>query len=127
VVGIGERSSSRSKQSAESDDDAGESEERRRKVNEGSQPEVQHETEKNRFAVHVEGETAVLSYERSEDEVVYTHTEVPSALEGKGIGSRLVRAGLDWARAEGLRVVPVCDFVAGYIERHPEYADLTKA
>lgn len=92
----------------------------------GSQLDVVHESEKNRFAVHTEGETAVLNYRLSEHEVVFTHTGVPSALEGRGIGSRLVRAGLDWARAQGLRVVPMCSFVIGYIERHQEYADLTQ-
>ena len=90
------------------------------------QPDVVHEPDKNRFAVHAEGGTAVLEYQLFEDKVVCTHTGVPSALEGKGIGSRLVKAGLDWARGEGLRVVPVCTFVAAYIQRHPEYADLTK-
>lgn len=95
-------------------------------MSESPQPEVVHETEKNRFAVHVDSETAVLEYRLSEDEVIYTHTGVPSALEGRGIGSLLVRTGLDWARAEGLRVVPVCSFVAGYVKRHPEYADLTE-
>ncbi|MGD8867512.1 MAG: GNAT family N-acetyltransferase [Gemmatimonadales bacterium] len=95
-------------------------------MSEGPQAEVVHETDKDRFAVYFEGETAVLEYRLSEDEVIYTHTGVPSALEGRGIGSLLARTGLDWARAEGLRVVPVCSFVAGYIKRHPEYAELTE-
>lgn len=95
-------------------------------MSEGAQPEVVHETEKNRFAVHTEGETAVLEYRLSEGEVILTHTGVPPALEGRGIGSLLVRTGLDWARAEGLRVVPVCSFVNGYLKRHPEYTDLTE-
>ena len=95
-------------------------------MSEGARPEVVHETDKNRFAVHTEGETAVLEYRLSEGEVILTHTGVPPALEGRGIGSLLVRTGLDWARAEGLRVVPVCSFVTGYIKRHPEYTDLTE-
>jgi len=45
-------------------------------------------------------------------------------LEGRGIGGRIVKTGLDYARAEGLKVVPQCSFVRGYIERHQEYADL---
>lgn len=96
----------------------------RRKLKNGSQLDVVHESEKKRFAVYTEGKTAVLKYRLAEDEVVFTHTGVPPALEGRGIGSRLVRAGLDWARAEGVRVVPMCSFVTRYIERHPEYADL---
>ncbi len=95
-------------------------------MSESAQPEVVHEPEQNRFAIHAEGGTAVLDYQLFEDKVVYTHTGVPPALEGKGIGSRLVKAGLNWAHGEGLRVVPVCTFVASYIQRHPEYAALTK-
>jgi predicted GNAT family acetyltransferase len=85
-----------------------------------------HESDASRFAVHIEDETAVLEYKLFKDKVAYTHTGVPRSLEGRGIGSRLVRAGLDWAREEGLRVVPVCPFVTSYIQRHPEYAELTK-
>jgi len=49
---------------------------------------------------------------------------VPRVLEGRGIGSKLVRATLDQVRSEGLKVVPRCSFVRAYMERHPEYADL---
>ena len=63
-------------------------------------------------------------YERREDVVVLTHTEVDPAAEGKGVGSALARAALDGARAAGLRVVPQCPFIATWIERHPDYADL---
>jgi predicted GNAT family acetyltransferase len=49
---------------------------------------------------------------------------VPKELNGRGIGSRLVRGVLDIARAEGLKVRPLCPFVAAYIDKHPEYADL---
>jgi len=87
---------------------------------------VVREAENNRFAIHVEDETAVLDYKLFKDKVSYDHTGVPRSLEGKGIGSRLAKAALDWARQEGLRVIPVCPFVKSYIERHPEYADLTK-
>ncbi len=54
------------------------------------------------------------------------HTEVPKELNGKGIGSALVRGLLDIARTQGLKVVPVCPFVSGYIAKHPEYADLLR-
>jgi predicted GNAT family acetyltransferase len=87
---------------------------------------VVHEPDRDRFAVHAEGQTAVLEYRRASHEVVFRHTGVPQELNGHGIGSRLAKTGLDWARAEGLRVVAGCPFVAAYIERHPEYADLTQ-
>jgi uncharacterized protein len=54
--------------------------------------------------------------------MVLVHTEVPSALEGRGIGGRLVKAAMDAARAEGRQVVARCPFVRSYLERHPEYA-----
>ena len=63
-------------------------------------------------------------YQRRGDRVVFTHTEVDPDAEGSGVGSTLVRGALDDVRAHGLRVVPRCSFVRGYIERHPDYADL---
>ncbi len=56
--------------------------------------------------------------------IVFTHTEVNREYEGHGVGSALAEAGLDYARAEGLSVLPVCPFIAGWISRHPDYADL---
>jgi predicted GNAT family acetyltransferase len=87
--------------------------------------EVVHEPEESRFAVHTEGLTAVLEYQRVGERVVMPHTVVPAPLEGRGVGSRLARTALDWARDENLRVVPLCPFVRAYILRHPEYAALT--
>ena len=54
------------------------------------------------------------------------HTEVPKELNGRGIGSALARGLLDIARTQGLTVKPLCPFVAGYIAKHPEYADLVR-
>ena len=85
---------------------------------------VRHDERKRRFEVKEEGEVAILTYRLAERAIVFTHTIVPDALEGRGIGSRLVRAGLDFARTQGLKVVPQCSFVRGYIERHPETQDL---
>lgn len=85
---------------------------------------VVHEEERRRFAVHEGKRTAILTYEREEGRIVYTHTIVPRELEGRGIGSALVRAGIDFARAEGLKVVPQCSFVRAWFERHEEERDL---
>ncbi len=65
-----------------------------------------------------------IAYTRDGDVVTMTHTEVDPELEGQGIGGELVRQALDDVRAHGLRVRPSCPFVAAYIRRHPEYADL---
>ena len=69
----------------------------------------------------------LAAYQRQGDQVVFTHTEVDPDAEGGGVGSTLVRGALDDVRAHGLRVVPRCSFVRGYIERHPDYADLVDA
>ena len=87
--------------------------------------EVVHEPEESRFAVHAMGHTAVLEYQRVGERVVMPHTVVPGPLEGRGVGNRLARTALDWARQENLRVVPLCPFVRAFIQRHPEYASLT--
>ena len=63
-------------------------------------------------------------YQRQGDRVVFTHTEVDPDAEGSGVGGTLVRGALDDVRAHGRQVVPRCSFVRGYIERHPDYADL---
>ena len=76
------------------------------------------------FEMAVDGERAIAAYQREGDTIVFTHTVVPPAIEGRGVGSKLVRAALDAARDQHLTVVPQCPFVAAYIERHPEYRDL---
>ena len=86
--------------------------------------EVTHDKDRRRFELEEDGATGFLTYRLRDGTIVFTHTIVPPELEGRGIGSRIVRAGLDHARAEGLKVVPQCSFVEGYIERHPDYSDL---
>ena len=87
-------------------------------------PDVHHDPAANRFEIQIEGSTALLEYHLQDGSILFTHTGVPAALEGRGMGSQLARAGLEYARQQSLRVVPVCWFVAGYIERHAEYQDL---
>jgi uncharacterized protein len=77
-----------------------------------------------RFEIHVDEEVAFLAFRISGSAMAVTHTEVPRALRGKGLGEALARAALDDARARGLTVKPYCPFVARYIEGHPEYAAL---
>jgi uncharacterized protein len=69
----------------------------------------------------------VAAYQRRGDQVVFTHTEVQDSTEHSGLGSRLVRGALDDVRSAGRTVVPMCTFVRGWIERHPEYRDLVDA
>jgi uncharacterized protein len=85
---------------------------------------VHNNTAKRRFELPLDGHTAFSEYRRSDGVLYVMHTEVPKELNGKGIGSALVRGVLDTARAEGLKVKPLCPFVRGYIEKHAEYQDL---
>lgn len=87
---------------------------------------VRHHSEESRFEVTLDGQTAELTYRRVGDRIIFTHTGVPTVLEGKGVGSALARAGLEYAKAEGLNVRPLCPFVAAYIARHPEYRKLVR-
>jgi predicted GNAT family acetyltransferase len=79
------------------------------------------------FEADVDGGLAFVEYVMDGDKIRFTHTEVPKDAEGKGVAAALAKAGLDYARAHNLRVVPICRYVRGYIERHPEYQDLVAA
>ena len=76
------------------------------------------------FELDVAGARAVAAYQLEGERIVFTHTLVPAAIEGRGVGGRLVRGALDQVRDCGLKVVPQCPFVAAWIDRHPEYRDL---
>ena len=86
---------------------------------------VAKNTAKSRYELQVEGETALVQYRDEGDRTVcLVHTEVPQTLKGRGIGSRLAKVVLEAVRAEGRTVVPQCEFMASYIDEHPEYKDL---
>ena len=79
----------------------------------------------SRFELELDdGAIAIADYRIEGDRIVFSHTVVPEAHEGQGIGSRLVVAGLDFARDKGLKLVPQCSFFARYIAKHPETRDL---
>lgn len=81
--------------------------------------------EAHRFELHLDGERiGELAYRQRNDRIAFTHTNVDPAYEGRGFGSRLAEAALEDARRQGLAVVPLCPFIAWYIEQHPEYADV---
>lgn len=85
---------------------------------------VRHNVADSRFEAEVEGRLAVADYERRAGEMVMTHTFVPPELRGRGVAEQLVRTALEYAKAEGMRVVPACSYVARYVERHAEYRSL---
>jgi len=81
--------------------------------------------ERSRYEATIGGELAgFAAYRDHEGARVFTHTKVLDAFEGHGVGSALARGALDDVRAAGGRIAPLCPFIAGYIRRHGEYADL---
>jgi predicted GNAT family acetyltransferase len=85
---------------------------------------VTDNADQSRFELPVDGNTAVLQYMERDGALYLTHTEVPPEMEGRGIGSRIVKHALDEAKRRGMKVAPRCPFVRAYIDRHPEYASL---
>ena len=86
--------------------------------------EVQDNAARSRFELTVDGETAVLDYIASPGTLTLTHTGVPPALEGRGVGTALVAGALDAIRARGLKIVVRCWFVEAFIARHPEFGEI---
>jgi predicted GNAT family acetyltransferase len=86
---------------------------------------VSDNPERNRYEGRLDAQVIAFSeYELRDDVIVFLHTEVDPAYEGKGFGGTLASSALDDVRARGLRVVARCPYIAAYIRRHREYADL---
>lgn len=85
---------------------------------------VRQNTTHHRFELDVDGHKAMAFYRLAPGVITFTHTEVPKALAGHGVGSKLVHGALEAVRAQGLKAVTECPFVAGYIAKHPEFSDL---
>ncbi len=84
--------------------------------------------EASRYELRLDGHLiGIAAYRRRDGRIAFTHTEVEDAFEGEGFGSRLAAAALDDAAHQGLEVVPLCPFIARYIETHPEYQRLVAA
>ena len=81
--------------------------------------------DRHRFELDLgDGTLAIAEYNLLRGKIVFTHTEVPPAHEGQGIGSALIRHALGAARERGLQVIPICPFFAAYIKKHPDVQDL---
>jgi predicted GNAT family acetyltransferase len=84
--------------------------------------------EQSRYELRLGGHLIGLAaYRRRDGRIAFTHTEVDEACSGRGFGSRLAAGALQDARRQGLDVVPLCPFIAYYVEKNPEYADLVAA
>ena len=80
--------------------------------------------EKKQYEFHVDGQSPKIEYIKTKDKIYLTHTEVPKGLEGKGIGTELIRQALNDIKEKEFTLVPLCPFVALFIKRNPEYKQL---
>jgi len=78
-------------------------------------------TDRKQFELIVDGHTARIEYMIMANKIFLTHTEVPRALEGKGVGSKIVKLAFDEIEKRGLKLIPLCPFVAKYLTKHPEW------
>ena len=88
---------------------------------------VQDNPARERFELRIGDQFAFADYRREKGQVVFLHTEVPTAWRGTGIGSELARGALELVRERGEKVVPRCSFIAAFIERNAEFQDLRAA
>jgi predicted GNAT family acetyltransferase len=108
--------------------DAGELESREPREATAGEATAVNVPEAHRYELLLDGERiGELAYSQRNDRIAFTHTNVNPAFEGRGFGSRLAEAALADARRQGLAVVPLCPFIAWYIEQHPEHGDLVAA
>lgn len=85
---------------------------------------VSHDAARHRFETEVDGHVGYVEYSLGGGVMSINHTIVPPAIGGRGIAARLVRAAVDFAQAEGLKVDPQCSYAEAWMRRHPEYAGL---
>ena len=87
-------------------------------------PEIHDNAEATRYALTVDGQTAVVIYNKVAGGLLITETIVPVPLEGRGIASRMAKHVLADLKERGLVILPTCPFFASYLKKHPEYADV---
>jgi len=89
--------------------------------------EVQHDAAGRRFCVELQGYEACLMYRLAGKEIDLYHTYVPEVFRGRGMAEKLCKAAFEYAKTEGLAVIPSCSYISdAYLKRHPEYEPLTK-
>ena len=81
----------------------------------------------HRFELEVEGAIAFIDYKMSGRSYILVHTEVPTELEGQGVGSALVAATLQYAKDNGYTIIPRCSFVKAYLQKHGEWREIVAA
>ncbi len=87
-------------------------------------PDIRDEPDQRRYALTIDGHTAVVAYNLVQGGLMVTETLVPQALEGRGVAGRLARHVLGDIKARDLLILPVCPYFAGYLQKHPEWTDI---
>ncbi|MDA9913231.1 N-acetyltransferase [Candidatus Nanopelagicales bacterium] len=90
---------------------------------------VEHQAEQNMFTARLDGQDAgrlVYTPHKTRPEWVVYSTSVSPVFEGRGVGSALTLTAVEAAQAQQIKIVPTCWFVAGWLDRHPEFADVRK-
>lgn len=85
---------------------------------------VRNNTDLSRYELEVDGHVAFANYRKVGATLVIPHVEAPPVLRGTGVAGRLMQGVMESARAEGLKIVPLCPYAASWIKRHKEYEDL---
>jgi uncharacterized protein len=88
--------------------------------------EISNNEVEKRFEVWIEGNLSKLDYIKDGKNFVITHVGVHPDLRGQGVAGKITQVALDYAKANSLRVIPMCSYAASYIHRNPQYAGLTK-
>jgi uncharacterized protein len=86
---------------------------------------IENNTEKQQYEAKVDGKVvAFAEYRPIGQSIMFTHTEVNEDLEGKGVGSQLIRYALEDTKAKGMTAIPMCPFVKIFIQRHKDFIDV---
>jgi predicted GNAT family acetyltransferase len=88
------------------------------------EPEIIHEKENERFIIYAEGKEVYVEYKMRNNEMDLNHTYTNPALRGKGLAAHVVRAALEFAKENNLKVIPTCSYVQSFIEKNKEYKEL---
>ncbi|MFN3872531.1 MAG: GNAT family N-acetyltransferase [Ignavibacterium sp.] len=88
--------------------------------------EVIHDKIKSRFVIRIDGEESFVEYSLYDKVMNLYHTYTPPQLRGKGLAEKVVRAAIEYAKENNLKVIPSCSYVALFLRRHPEYSELKK-
>lgn len=78
----------------------------------------------HRFELEIDGKVAFATYRRHGETLMIPHVEAPPSLRGTGAAGKLMQGVMELARAERLKVVPICSYASAWMRRHPEYRDL---